>query len=109
MIGDRFLSVMHARIRNKSSNLSNDLRLNHLTQNPFCSCISEIENAEHYFFRCPKYVNERITMFRETHSFHPLNLNKLLTGDSNLTIENNAKIFEAVQKYIKNTKRFSNT
>ena len=48
-------------------------------------------------------------MFRETHSFHPLNLNKLLTGDSNLTIENNAKIFEAVQKYIKNTKRFSNT
>ena len=107
--GDRFLSVMHARIRNKCSNLSNDLCLNHLTQNPFCSCNSEIENAEHYFFRCPKYVNERITMFRETHSFHPLNLNKLLTGDSNLTIENNAKIFEAVQKYIKNTKRFSNT
>ena len=107
--GDRFLSVMHARIRNKCSNLSNDLCLNHLTQNPFCSCNSEIENAEHYFFRCSKYVNERITMFRETHSFHPLNLNKLLTGDSNLTIENNAKIFEAVQKYIKNTKRFSNT
>ena len=107
--GDRFLSVMHARIRNKCSNLSNDLCLNHLTQNPFCSCNSEIENAEHYFFRCAKYVNEHITMFRETHSFHPLNLNKLLTGDSNLTIENNAKIFEAVQKYIKNTKRFSNT
>ena len=61
------------------------------------------------FFRCPKYVNECITMFRETYSFHPLNLNKLLTGDSNLTIENNAKIFEAVLKYIKSTKRFSNT
>ena len=100
---------MHARIRNNCSNLSNDLRLNRITQNPFCSCNSEIENAEHYFFRCPKYVKERITMLRETHSFHPLNLNKLLTGDSNLTIENYSKIFEAVQKYIKSTKRFSNT
>ena len=105
--GDRYSSVMHARIRNNCSNLSHDLFINHLTQNPLCSCNLEIENAEHFFFRCPKYVNERTLLFRETHVFHPLNLNKLLTGELNETIENNTLIFKAVQKYIKGTKRFS--
>ena len=32
--GDRFLSVMHARITNKCSNLSHDLFINHLSPNP---------------------------------------------------------------------------
>ena len=98
---------MHARIRNNCSNLSHDLFINHLTQNSLCSCNLEIENAEHFFFRCPKYVNERTILFRETHVFHPLNLNKLLTGELNETIENNTLIFKAVHKYIKGTKRFS--
>ena len=47
---DRYLSVMHSRIRNNCSNLSNDLYLNHLTMNPLCSCNQEIENAEHFSF-----------------------------------------------------------
>ena len=49
--GDRYLSVTHSRVRNKCSNLSNDLYLNHLTMNPLCSCNQEIEieNAEHFF------------------------------------------------------------
>ena len=98
--GDRYSSSMHARIRNNCSNLSRDLFINHLTQNPFYSCNLEIENAEHFFFHCPKYVNERTILFRETHVFHPLNLNKLLTGELNETIENNTLIFKAVQKYI---------
>ena len=105
--GVRYLSVMHARIRNNCSNLSHDLFINHLSQNSLCSCNLEIENAEHFFFRCPKYVNERTLLFRETHILHPLNLNILLTGELNETIENNTLIFKAVQKYIKGTKRLS--
>ena len=107
--GGRYLSVMHARIRNNCSNLSHDLFNNHLIQNPLCSCNLEIENAEHFFFRCPKYSNERMILFQETHGFHPLNLNKVLTGDINETIENNTLIFQAVQKFIKCTKRFSDS
>ena len=107
--GDRYLSVMHARIRNSCSNLSHDLFNNHLIQNPLCSCNLEIENAEHFFFRCPKYANERMILFQETHGFHPLNLNKVLTGDINETIGNNTLIFQAVQKFIKCTKRFSDS
>lgn len=105
--GDRFLSVMHARIRNNCSNLSNDLFINHLSPNPMCCCNLEIENAEHFFFRCPKYTNEREMLFRETRVCHPLNLSKVLCGDLNGAIESNTLIFKAVHKYIKNTKRFS--
>ena len=54
--GDRYLSVMHSRIMNNCSNLSNDLYLNHLKMNPLCICNQEIENAEHIFFRCSKYT-----------------------------------------------------
>ena len=100
---------MHARIRNKCSNLSHDLFINHLSPNPLCSCNSEIENAEHFFFRCPKYLNERVILFRETRIHHPLNINKLLIGDTNESIETNNLIFKAVHNFIKNTKRFSDT
>ena len=105
--GDRYLSVMHARIRNKCSNLNNDLYLNHLRIKPLCSCHMEIENAEHYFFRCPIFGNERITLFHETHNFHPLNLNTLTHGSDILSTEDNTCIFKAVHKFIKNAQRFS--
>ena len=104
--GDRFLSVIYARIRNNCSNLYNDLYLNHLMPYPLCSCNLEKENAEHYFFRCPKYLNERITLFNETRNFHPLSLDTLIHGDDHLTFEENMCIFTAVHMYIKNTDRF---
>ena len=105
--GDRFLSVIHARIRNNCSNLYNDLYLNHLMPDPLCSCNLENENAEHYFFRCPKYLNERITLFNETRNFHPLSLDTLIYGVDHLTFKENMCIFTAVHTYIKNTDRFS--
>ena len=49
--GDRYLSIMHCRIRNNCSNLSNGLYHNHLIPRPLCNCNLEIENAEQYFFR----------------------------------------------------------
>lgn len=104
---DRYLSVMHSRIRNNCSNLSNDLYINHLTMNPLCTCNQEIENAEHYFLRCSKYVNERLRLFHETREYHPLSINLILHGDERLSNESNTTIFRAVQCYIKNTKRFS--
>ena len=104
--GDRFLSVIHARIRNNCINLYNDLYLNHLMSDPLCSCNLENENAEHYFFRCPKYLNERITLFNETRNFHPLSLDTLIYGVDHLTFEENMCIFTAVHTFIKNTDRF---
>ena len=90
---------MHARIRNNCSNLSHDMFINHLSPNLLCSYKLEIENVKHFFCPCKKFVNERAILFRKTHVFHPLNLNKLLIDELNETTENNILIFKAVQKY----------
>ena len=46
--GDRYQSVLHAIIRNKCSNLNNDLFNNHLSPTPVCNCCQETEDAEHF-------------------------------------------------------------
>jgi hypothetical protein len=105
--GNRTLSVYHARIRNNCSNLNGDLYMNHLTDNNTCLCNNDIENAEHFFFRCRQYQTQRIKMFHATRQFHPLNIQTLLQGRTNLSLEQNTLIFKAVQQYIKDTKRFN--
>ena len=54
--GNRKLSVIHARIRNKCSDLNHDLFLNRLRDNEICDCGFEKEDAEHYFFNCRKIL-----------------------------------------------------
>ena len=107
--GNRFLSVMHARIRNGCSNLNEDLFNNHLRPNPVCFCNVSNENAYHYFFSCNYYRNQREELFRSTRNYHPLSIDKLIYGDNSLTPEDNLIIFSAVQQFIKSTKRFDNT
>ena len=103
-VGSRYISVLHARIRNNCSNLFFDL---YMSPSPTCSCSEEVEDAEHYFFRCSHFINERIALFRSTRNFNPLNVNKLLFGNENLTPEENVTIFKAVQTFIKDTRRFT--
>ena len=107
--GDRYLSVLHARIRNKCSNLHNDLFNNHLRPSFECNCNQGIEDAEHFFFRCPLFAESRVQLFHSTRSFHPLNVNKLIYGDPNATDAENTSIFIAVQNFIKSSKRFQET
>ena len=45
LYGDRYLSVMQARIRNECSNLNSDLHQIVLLINPFCNC--NLENREY--------------------------------------------------------------
>ena len=105
IVGNRYLSVLHARIRNNCSNLSSDLFMNHLSPSSMCRCSDESEDTEHFFFRCSNYNYERVTLFQSTRNYHPLNINILLFGDENLTDEDNINIFTAVQTFIKDTRR----
>ena len=43
--GSRYLSVLHARIRNIYSNLRSDLYINHLSPSPTCNCSEEVEDS----------------------------------------------------------------
>ena len=108
-VGNRYLSVLHARIRNNCSDLNQDLFRNHLRDNPLCTCNSvDSENSEHYFFSCMLYNNQRATFLRQTRAYHPLNIETVLFGNKELSTEDNLAIFTAVQNFIKDTKRFIN-
>ena len=105
--GSRYISVLHAKIRNNCSNFLSDLYIKHLSPSPACSCSEEVETAEHYFFKCSNFRNEKVTLFRSTRDLHSLNIYILLFGDKNLTTDENTSIFTAVQTFIKDTRRFT--
>ena len=69
-------------------------------------CYTGVENAEHYFFLMSSLFRFQDLAFRATREFHPLNINKLLFGSADLTFDQNCLLFEEVQTYIKNIKRF---
>ena len=106
LVGDRFLQIHHARIRNKCSNLNNDLFNNQLRDSKQCMCGNLCEDAEHFFFRCPLYNIQRIQIFTNTRQHHPLSCQKLLFGIDNLSAEENSAHFTNIHQYIKLTKRF---
>ena len=63
--GQRYLSVLHARIRNYCSDLNYDLFSNHLRDDPFCNCIlHEYETAEHFILKCRFFKDQRLTLFK---------------------------------------------
>ena len=107
LMGDIFLMVHHARIRNNCSNLNHDLFINHLRPDSLCHCSNGDEGASHFFFECTSYTNQRIILFRSTRSVHPLSIDKVLLGDRNRTDEENISLFRAVHQYIKSTNRFT--
>lgn len=103
--GDRFYFVHHARIRNKCSNLNADLFNNHLRNDSSCACGYINEDAEHYFFNCQFYRQQRVNFFNATRMYHPLNINTLLFGIQRHSTEENQSIFNEVHYYIKQTSR----
>ena len=91
---------MHTRIRTNCSALNSDLFRKNIVDSPSCTCCA-IENAYHFFFMCGLYTNQRNDLL------HGLNFKLLLFGDVSRSIEDNTRIFEAVQKIIGETKRFT--
>ena len=98
---------MHARVRNNCSDLNYDLFSNHLRLDSTCSCNDGPENSTHYFFHCKNYENQRLLLFQETRTLHPLNIQKLLFGDASLTFEDNCILFNSVQLFIIRSGRFT--
>ncbi|MCG8033360.1 MAG: reverse transcriptase family protein, partial [Candidatus Thiodiazotropha taylori] len=105
--GSRQLQVSHTRLRTGCSSLNNDLFLKNIVESPLCECRSgEIENAEHFFFKCKHYNEHRLELLQTVSQFCNVTLDVLLKGNINLSFETNVEIFKSVQKYIQSTKRF---
>ena len=69
---------MLTRIRHRSSSLKADPFDVNIIPSPVCSCGVPIENAEHYFFKCPLYTNQRYTLF--------INLHRLQINDADVAV-----------------------
>ena len=88
-----------------------DLYHANLIINYNCLCGYFNENAEHYLLHSNRFTLSRIIMLFEINKLNligiPVNIDLLLFGNETLNCDINCSIFLAVQKYIKNTCRFS--
>ena len=105
--GDRWPSVHHARMRMGCSKLNHDLFYNlHVIDSPMCSCGTGHETAEHYFFFCPLWRDDRQSLFAAVENLMPLTCRNLLFGERSVDLDTNRVVFKAVHKFIIDTKRF---
>ena len=105
-VGNRYMSVLHARLRNKCSSLNSDLFRHHIRNNPLCDLCDVVEDAYHYIFQCRKYTVERQVFNDTVRGFHPLNINVILNCNENWNTEVNVVVFKAVHRYVHVSKRF---
>ena len=103
--GDRRAQVLHTRLRTNCSALSLDLFHKNITESPLCRCGS-VEDSQHFFFHCRMYRLQRTELLNTVGQYMNPSLQLLLYGDPSLTLEINIKVFECVNKYLLNTKRF---
>ena len=61
----------------------------------------------HSLFQKTLHLYPLNTLFQKTLHLYPLNTHLLLNGNSNLSYDDNVVLFEAVQKFIKDTARFN--
>ena len=99
--------MLHTRLRTKCSSLNKDLSDKNIVVSPQCNC-GRIESTYHYFFECPIYANHRLELFTSLPQHINVTLNLILSGDTLLSDDINSTIFQKVQKYIIDTKRFDN-
>ena len=103
--GKRKWQAMHVRLRTNCSALNSDLHLKNIVDSGVCSC-GAIENAHHYFFQCDKYRHQRDELYTELAFLPSVTLKILLYGDESRGMNDNIHIFDSVQKFIANSKRF---
>jgi hypothetical protein len=98
------LSILHARLRHQWSSLNSDLHRINITNDPKCQCGAPYEDSIHYLMECPLYQNERYCLFRNLRETSK-NIETLLFGNDEISINENSNIFNKVRAYIRQTKR----
>ena len=71
-----------------------------------CECGMDIENSTHFLFHCVLHDEPGQIMMNKLSDLPTLSTKTLLFGDIDLNFEQNKTIFNAVQTFFKETKRF---
>ena len=104
--GDRYLAILHARLRLGASQLNSHLFKIGVKDSPKCSCGAKNEDAWHYFFVCPNYTIFRHKLQSTINQFASFTLHTALYGSPTCSYIENTHIFSAVHEYISDTERF---
>ena len=104
--GNRKAEVFHVRIRTKCSSLNNNLYQKEINESPQSLSLRPCLNANHFLRKCHNNREQRVELVRAVSQHTSVTLQSLLFGNDSLPININIEIFEAVQTYIVNTKRF---
>ena len=101
-------SIHHTRLRIGCSKLNVHLCYNlHVVPSPQCQCGSPLEDPEHFFFSCPTFYAQRLTLLNTINRIsNNINVRTLLYGDPEISLEHNKILFAAVQQYCTDTHRF---
>ena len=102
--GTRLGQIHHARLRMECSSLKFYLFQKNLIDSPICSCLQSNETNEHFLLHCRLFSHLRLRIFSEIN--HPLSVELLLFGSTNLTEDKNSLVFSCVQNFIIKSKRF---
>ena len=106
--GRRWLNIHHARLRLGCSKLNYDLCYNlRVKDSPTCSCGHRFETAEHFLISCPSYDLLRVGLQKIITQYRKFAINVMLYGDSEIDFEGNKIIFDAVFKYMEESRRFN--
>lgn len=104
--GSRLCNISHCQIRLGYSKRNYDLCVTaHVRDNSTCNCRAAVEDVTHFFFVCPLYREQRLTLLHSLNFLPEVTLEALLFGDDELNYDDNVKNFEAVHAYINSTKR----
>ena len=103
--GKRLGQIYHARLRTNCSSLNQQLFSKNIIDSPTCAC-GAVEDTYHYLFVCNRFSNLRQELFNTVSMICQPNLNVLLFGNDELSMQQNSNIFLAVQNFVLKTKRF---
>ena len=106
--GNRYLAVLHTRLRLGCSQLNAHLFRIGVKDSPNCICSHVNEDAWHFFFVCPLFTTQRNTLHTSIIDIAPFSLETVLYGSPICNYAQNVIIFQAVHTFIKNTSRFGN-
>ena len=106
IFGERRHNIILTRIRHRCSSLKADLFRVNIINNPSCSCGAPFESAEHYFFECELYNEQRIVLIQILNPIINVSFPILTSGSPDCNIETNKMIIQTSIKYIKDIHRF---
>ena len=90
---ERFINVMHSRLRMGCSPLKSHLCLiMHVIDDSTCECGALIESPRHYFLECPLYTGPRNLMIRSIEAVTDCNINTILFGKRELNYSENMEV-----------------